>query len=89
MNRGEVVLTMTDPSKCFDTVDQVTVLNILKVYGIETKWFCSYLCGHTQRVHMRSSDGETVMSKPANNPIGIYQGTALGTSLFSFFFQMK
>lgn len=86
MNRGEVVLlTMIDLSKCFDTVDHATLLHILELYGIDTEWFRSYLSGHTQQVQIRSSDGKISSSKPANIPIGIYQGTALGPLLFSIF----
>ena len=86
MNRGEVVLlTMIDLSKCFDTVDHETLLHVLALYGIDTKWFCSYLSGHTQRVQIRTNDGKTLVSKLASNPVGIYQGTALGSLLFSIF----
>ena len=78
-------LAMINLSKCFDTIDHGTLLHILELYGVNTKWFRSYLSGHTQSVQVKGSDGETLLSKPANNPIGIYQGTALGPLLFSIF----
>ena len=86
MNRGEVVLlTMIDLSKCFDTIDHETLLHVLELYGVDKKWFRSYLSGHTQRVQIRTGDGKTLVSTPASNPIGIYQGTALGPLLYSIF----
>ena len=86
MNRGEVVLlAMIDLSKCFDTIDHATLIHVLELYGVNTKWFRSYLSGHTQRVQIRTSDGKTLMSRSPSNPIGIYQGTALGPLLFSIF----
>ena len=85
MNRREIVLiVMLDCSKCFDTIDHETLLSVLAVYGIDTKWFRSYLSGHFQRVQVHS-EGKTYTSKLARNPIGIYQGTALGPLLFSIF----
>lgn len=87
MNRGEeVLITMIDLSKCFDTMDHETLLYVLELYGIDTKWFRSYLSGHSQCVQVKKNDGQILLSKPASNPTGIYQGTALGPLLFSIFF---
>ena len=86
MNRGDVVLlTMIDLSKCVDTIDHATLLDVLELYGIDTNWFANYLSGHSQRVQVKTNDGKTLLSRPASNPTGIYQGTALGPLLFSIF----
>ena len=77
---------MIDLSKCFDTIDHETLLYVLELYGIDTKWFRSYLSGHSQCVQVKNNDGQILLSKPASNPTGIYQGTALGPLLFSIFF---
>ena len=85
MNRREIVLiAMLDCSKCFDTIDHETLLSVLTLYGVDTRWFSSYLSGHFQRVQVHSK-GKTMTSQLASNPVGIYQGTALGPLLFSIF----
>ena len=56
MNRGEIVLiAMLDCSKWFDTIDHATLLSILKLYGVDIKWFRSYLSGHFQRCRLPQS----------------------------------
>ena len=85
MNRREIVLiAMLDCSKCFDTIDHGTLLSVLRLYGVDTTWFASYLSGHSQRVQVNSG-GKIHTSQLASNPTGIYQGTALGPLLFSIF----
>ena len=85
MNRREVVLVaMLDCSKCFDTINHETLLNVLNLYGVETEWFRSYLSDHFQRVQIYS-DGKTNTSETESITTGIYQGTALGPLLFSIF----
>ena len=85
MNRGEIVLVaMLDCSKCFDTIDHDTLLSILKLYGVDTRWFQSYLSGHFQLVQV-TRDDRACRSQLARISTGIYQGTALGPLLFSIF----
>ena len=85
MNRGEIVLVaMLDCSKCFDTIDHETFLAILKLYGVDIRWFQSYLSGHFQRVQV-TKDGKVHKSSLASISTGIYQGTTLGPLLFSIF----
>ena len=79
MNDSEItLLTLIDLSRCFDVVDHETLLNKLKLYQISTGWFRSYLSGHVQRVKI----GEK-LSDPLPITIGTFQGTCLGTLLYS------
>ena len=68
-----------------ETLATSYMLHVLKLYGIDTKWFYNYLSGHTQRVQIRTIDDKTLLSKLASNSIGICQGTALGPLVFSVF----
>ena len=69
MNRGEVVLlTMIDLSKCFDTIDHETLLCVIELYGIDTKWFRSYLTGHNQHVQVKTTDEKNVCVQTSQEP---------------------
>ena len=81
IDSGEITgACFLDLSKCFDTVSHSILLEKLKTSGImntELKWFDSYLAGRTQVVRCNGS-----ISKPCHLPIGVPQGTVLGSLLF-------
>ena len=86
MDTGDVaLLVLIDLSKCFDVVDHELLLSKLKLYNVDTKWFESYLRGHTQQVQIRYPSGHTVRSRSLPNGMGVFQGTALGPLLYSIF----
>ena len=55
------------------------------MYGIETKWFQSYLEGHTQQVQVTKTDGSTAISKAKRNQIGVFQGGSLSCILYMIY----
>ena len=79
------LLVLLDLSKCFDVVDHAKLLQKLELYGINIDWFQSYLDDHFQYVRMNSPEHGQVTSKPARNPIGVYQGTSLGPLLYTIY----
>ena len=87
MDRSDItLLCLLDCSKCFDVIPHDPLLRKLELYGVDTRWFRSYLAGHYQRVQVqRGSTGCSIMSDALLNPIGTYQGTALGPLLFSIY----
>ena len=86
MDQGQIaLLVLLDLSKCFDVVNHATLLQKLKLYGVHTDWFESYLSDHFQYVRMSSSQHGQVTSQPARNPIGVYQGTSLGPLLYTIY----
>ena len=86
MDRRDVtLLCLLDLSKCFDVVPHAGLLRKLELYNVDTRRFDSYLAGHYQQVMARSSRGACTLSEPLPNPIGTYQGTALGPLLYSVF----
>ena len=68
-------------SAAFDTIDHITLLNILRdnlgVDGVALEWFSSYLSDRSQCV---SIDG--VVSESKTLPHGVPQGSVLGPLLF-------
>ena len=86
MDRRQVaLLCMLDLSKCFDVIPYDRLLVKLQQYGVDIRWFTSYLTDHYQQVMMRTPDGRSTLSQPLINPIGTYQGSALGPLLFSIY----
>ena len=86
MDRKQVaLLCMLDLSKCFDVIPHDRLLVKLEQYGVDTRWFTSYLDDHYQQVVIRSPDGRSTLSQPLANTIGTYQGSALGPLLFSVY----
>ena len=74
MDDSEItLLTLIDPSRCFDAVDHKALLKKLELYKITTDWFRSYLSGHVQRLKVGES-----LSEPLPITIGTFQGTCLG-----------
>ena len=73
---------LIDLSKCFDVVPHKILLKKLAMYGINTKWFQSYLSGHTQQVQFSNRDGTTAVSKSKRNDIGMFQGGSLSCILY-------
>ena len=98
MDNGKIsLLVLLDLSKCFDVVDHTKLLRKLEHYGIEIKWFKSYLSDHFQYVRLNSDRTEggsgnqrrnipgQKCSTSVHNPIGVYQGTCLGPLLYTIF----
>ena len=86
MDRGEVsILVLIDLTKCFDVVPHKNLLQKLSLYGIDTKWFRSYLADHTQQVQIVNSDGTTALSKSKRNEVGVFQGGSLSCILYMIY----
>ena len=83
--RQVALLCMLDLSKCFDTIPHDRLLTKLQQYCIDTQWSASHLCDHYQQVSIRLPDGRAALSRPMLNPIGTYQGSALGPLLFNIY----
>ena len=84
-SREVALLCMLDLSKCFDVVPHERLLDKMRLYNVDTRWFQSYLTGHYQRVVAQDQRGYRTMSASLPNPIGTYQGTALGPLLYSVY----
>ena len=85
-DRGELsLLCLLDLSKCFDVIDHAKLLTKLQLYGIDTSWFSAYLRNHTQSVSLTDAQGNTKMSAPLPNGIGVFQGSSLGPLLYCVF----
>ena len=86
MDHSDVTLIcLLDLSKCFDVIPHDRLLNKLRLYGVDERWFQSYLTDHYQKVCVQASSGEQLTSEPLLNPIGTYQGSALGPLLYSIY----
>ena len=86
MDRRQVaLLCMLDLSKCFDVIPHDRLLTKLRQYSVDTRWFDSYLSDHYQQVLVRSPDGRNLLSRSVLNPMGTYQGSALGPLLFNIY----
>ena len=83
MDRSHItLLCLLDCSKCFDVIPHDPLLRKLELYGVDTRWFRSYLDGHYQQVQLQEAgSGRHVTSEALVNPIGTYQGSALGAAL--------
>ena len=69
MDRSEITLfCLLDCSKCFDVVPHDPLLRKLELYGIDTRWFQSYLAGHYQQVQVQELSGRCVTSDALLNP---------------------
>ena len=85
-DRGDVsILCLLDLSKCFDVINHELLLTKLTMHGIDTSWFAAYLQGHTQSVSLNDRTGHRSLSRPLQNSIGVFQGSALGPLLFTIF----
>ena len=85
-DRGELsLLCLLDLSKCFDVIDHAKLLTKLQLYGIDISWFSAYLRNHTQSVSFTDALGNTKISAPLPNSIGVFQGSSLGPLLFCVF----
>ena len=86
MDRREItLLCLLDLSKCFDVVPHDGLVRKLELYNVDTRWFVSHLAGHYQQVVTQSQCGSRTLSAPLPNPIGTYQGSALGPLLYSIY----
>ena len=79
MDRRQVaLLCMLDLSKVFDVIPHDRLLVKLEQYGIDVRWFTSYLSDHRQQVQIRSPDGRgaplTVTGQPCWHLSGIRAG---------------
>ena len=86
MDDGFITLIcLLDLSKCFDVIPHDRLIDKLRLYGVDERWFQSYLCDHYQKVRVQTSSGKQLTSRPLLNPIGTYQGSALGPLLYSIY----
>ena len=81
------MLSLVNLSKCFDAINQEILISKLKLSGIDTSWFATYLQvpGHTQSVSLYAGSSRKVLSRPLSNSMGVSQGSALGPLLFTVF----
>ena len=66
-------------------IDHAKLLTKLQLYGIDITWFSAYLRDHTQSVSFTDALGNSKISAPLPNNIGVFQGSALGPLLFCIF----
>ena len=86
MDRSHVTLIcLLDLSKCFDVIPHDRLIHKLCLYGIDPRWFQSYLTEHYQQVCIETPSGARVTSQPLLNAIGTYQGSALGPLLYTIY----
>ena len=86
MDSGHMsLLVMLDLSKCFDVINHTRLLEKLELYGVCTRWFESYLSNHCQQVALSSGTAGRRLSRALPNPLGTYQGSALGPLLYSIY----
>ena len=86
MDAGKIaLLVLLDVSKGFDVVNHEKLFGKLVLYGVQTEWFASYFRDHHQQVRRNTPDNGPQLSERRPNPIGVYQGTALGPLMFSIF----
>ena len=84
-NRQVALLCLLDMSKCFDVIPHDRLITKLKQYNVDVRWFESYLSEHYQQVVINAADGGRMLSQPLLNPIGTYQGSALGPLLYTIY----
>ena len=86
MDAGKIaLLVLLDVSKGFDVVSHEKLLEKLVLYGVHTDWFANYFRDHHQQVRLDTPEHGPQLSEKRPNPIGVYQGTALGPLMFSIF----
>ena len=85
-NRQVALLCLLDKSKAFDVIPHDRLLNKLELYNVDVRWFESYLSEHYQQVLITSaSTGVRTLSQSLLNPIGTFQGSALGPLLYTIY----
>jgi len=82
LNKGNIcLLASLDLAKAFDTIVREFLLEKLEWYGIDSKWFRSYLSYRCQIV--KGKNGEHAEAKFTGR--GCPQGSGLGTFIFSVY----
>ena len=63
------------------------VTNCVSTYGVDVRWFESYLADHHQQVRIQTSAGSQCTSRSLPNSIDklTYQGSALGPLLYTIY----
>ena len=84
-SRQVALLCLLDMSKCFDVIPHDRLLIKLQQYNVDTRWFDSYLADHYQQVVICSPERGRMLSQPLLNPIGTYQGSALGPLMYTVY----
>ena len=84
-SRQVALLCWLDMSKCFDVIPHDRLLTKLTQYNVDVRWFESYLSDHYQQVVISAPGGGRSLSQPLLNPIGTYQGSALGPLLYTIY----
>ena len=88
MDKREItLLCLLDCSRRFDCIPHGALLRKLELYGVDTRWFQSYLVNHYQHVQVQSSGSSrgSTLSRLLLNSIGTYQGSALGPLLHNIY----
>ena len=75
---------LLDLSAALDTVDHNKLHNILKcekgLEGEALNWFCNFLCGRCQKVHVEGYESVEILIK-----FGVPQGSVLGSVLSNIY----
>lgn len=84
--RKATIITSIDLSKCFDIVHHDLLLQKIRSYNIDERWFRHYLQNHTQQVRIQQPGRYQLSStRPTTPNLSIFQGGSLSCVLFLLF----